>query len=806
MSPLPPSETPAEASAAEPPVAETPAHVLVPDPPAAESSIPPAAKPDKTEGVGARLLARRVPQILGLYVGAATSAVLFADFLEKRYALSPYLTDVLLVAAVLAVPAVAVLAYAHGAPGAQRWTRRQVGALALNGALGAAVLGAAFWGKPLGATTDTVTVETEDGTTVERTVARAAFRKRVAVADFAGDEALGRAAGYAVAAVLQQDLFVTAGRAGSFRRVLREAGFETTASAPLALLRDGAARGQFDHFITGRTERTGAGVRVEATLHRTDSPRDAETFTAEGPAFPAVLDEVAGRIRGALGLPETHLATADALPVADLLSGSEPALVSWAEGRHASAFAEDAGQALTAFDAAVGHDSTFAIAHASRGAALRSFARGPEALAAFHAARRHRYRLPEADRFYLEVEIAQAEQRPADALATAQEWATLHPDDTRAQETLLLLHLQRDAPDEALAAAEQLVEIDAGNPIRLYWLAQIHLRENRYPEARDALDRYVEAVPEDPAGPSLLAGILWQLGDLDGALERAEQAVRLAPTDIRYRQIVGSYHRSRGEWAEAERTVRAAFRQATEPGDQAGALNEIAHIYDAQGRYREAAAALDSVFEIRAGIRTPAQVLSQRVGEGYHYVRAGRATEFERDVAAALANPEIASTPAFRADVLTRAAWGVSQTGASAEVLRYTALADSLYRSVGEDARLPYVRAVRGVGHANAGRWNRAIADLAPYAEEAPTDHYRLIHLVEAHARSGDRDAARETAKLILTSYPGHPVANLWMAKLARRPADRRRHLDTALAAWTQADDRFEPVAEARALRRQLAR
>ena len=62
------------------------------------------------EGLWARLLARRVPQLVGLYLGTATSAVLFVDFLVKRYALSPYLVDLFLAAALLILPSVVLLA------------------------------------------------------------------------------------------------------------------------------------------------------------------------------------------------------------------------------------------------------------------------------------------------------------------------------------------------------------------------------------------------------------------------------------------------------------------------------------------------------------------------------------------------------------------------------------------------------------------------------------------------------------------------------------------------------------------------
>jgi len=761
--------------------------------------------PARPPSLWAQALERRVPQILGLYVGGATSAVLFTEFLVKRYALSPYLVDALLMTVVLAVPAVAALAYWHGAPGAQRWTRKQHLILGGNALVAAGALALAFWGKPIGATTETVEIETADGETVERTIARAAFRRRVVVSDFGGDDALGRAAGYALAIDLNQDLFVTAFTANSLRRSIRKAGFQTVSDAPNALLRDAASDLRVDRLITGRVERTTEGFRIEAALTPVSGPSRPDTFTLEGPDFPRLVDELASQVRANLNLPETHLEEADDRPVEDILTSSTEALIAWAQGLHAAGFQDDQQAALQGYLAATQADSTFALAHVLVGSTLVGLAQQAPGLRAFATAQRHRYRLLESQKFSLDATLAIYEQRPDDALASVREWAALYPDDVQALEMLSELLAWRNDPDGAIEVSRQLVALDAANPLRRYALADLYSDNERYDEALTEIDAYLVAEPDDAKGHARRSSILRLKGDFEGATEAIRQAMRLDPNDTRYAQILGDMEFYVGNWAEAEAIFSRAAGGTAESSDRSLALNRLAHVYDVQGRHRESAETLDRAWPLMRTFVPEIQVILTQLGEGYHYTKAGRTDVFERGLQIALERPEVRGSDAFRASVASGAAYAYAQTGETDLVFRNAALADSLLRAYGQDSALLTVRAFRGLGHANAGDWTKAIADLAPYIEENPTDFYRTTALAEIYLEAGNTAKARETAELVLNTFPAHPGAHLVLAKLSRRqPAEARRHLDAALSGWAQADPDFEPAREARSLRRQL--
>ena len=775
-------------------------------------NVPPARDPADPQGETARpsllgeVAARRVPQFLGLYVGGATSAVLFAEFLVGRYGLSPYLVDVLLAALVLALPAVGLVAWAHGAPGRQRWTRRQTGAVAANALLGLGALGLLFWGKPLGATTTTVEVETADGETVERTVAKAAFRRRVVVADFGGDAALGPAVSYALARDLRQDLFVTTYGAGALRGPLREAGFETPAQAPLALVREAADELLVDALVTGTVERTADGFRLTAERHPIQRPGRADQYIVEGPSVQRLIDELSIRIRDDLGLPEGHTAETDDRAVEDVLTGSVDALVAWGRGVHALNFLDDPEAPVAHFRQAVALDSTFAVANAILGTTLNGLAREPEAVDAYRAGQRHRYRLTEADRFMLDARIAHAEQRPDDARAIVREWAAFYPDDVEAQEQLAAWASYADDAEEAIAAYRRLIEIDPANPLRRFQLASALYAEQQYDQALTEMEAYIAAVPDDPDGYASLAAFHSVDGDLDAAIEAVQQAIRRDPTDPQYRRILAGYHLLAGDWRASEAAYRRVASESAEPTQTGFALQSLAHLYDTRGQLGRAAETLDQAWELYRPAMPRVQLLAAQLGEGYHYTRAGRTDDFERFMAQALDQPEAQTDPGYRGQISAGAAYAYAQTGQTARSLRYAATADSLYAAYGSATGKPWVDAVRGLAEMRRERWARAARLLAAYAQDNPAPSEFTMAYAEALLAAGDTERARTVADELRTRAPGYPRPRLVLARLDARadPAAARRHLDVALAAWADADPGFAPARRARALRQRL--
>jgi len=69
------------------------------------------------------LLDRRIPHILGSYLVAGTSLILFIEYLVEKYQFPSYYPTLSLFALMGILPSVIILSYFHGAPGKDEWTK-----------------------------------------------------------------------------------------------------------------------------------------------------------------------------------------------------------------------------------------------------------------------------------------------------------------------------------------------------------------------------------------------------------------------------------------------------------------------------------------------------------------------------------------------------------------------------------------------------------------------------------------------------------------------------------------------------------
>ena len=78
------------------------------------------------------VLDRKIPQILGSYIVAGTSLVLFMDWLSTRYEFPQYYVTIALFGIVSIIPSVLILAYFHGAPGKDEWNKLEKVGIPMN--------------------------------------------------------------------------------------------------------------------------------------------------------------------------------------------------------------------------------------------------------------------------------------------------------------------------------------------------------------------------------------------------------------------------------------------------------------------------------------------------------------------------------------------------------------------------------------------------------------------------------------------------------------------------------------------------
>jgi tetratricopeptide (TPR) repeat protein len=762
------------------------------------------------------LLARRVPQLTGVYLVASWAVVEFVDFAVGQYSLSPVLTNFVVTLLLLLLPMVVVLAWRHGAPGEDRWTRIDGAAIGLSLAATAAILFVAFSGQELGAATTVKLVEDAAGDTVERVIPKAAFRRNVLLYDLdneSGDPELdwlrtGIVLGVSID--LLQDLFMTCltvDEAGTVRERLAEAGFDLTDNIPLSLKREAAERRSVGHFMDGAVRTDGDTLVIETRLYETRNARQVATRTYRGTDPLGLADRISVDLRRDLGIPDWQIEESVDLPAAELLTHSPDAFRSLTEMQVAFR-STDIVAARSLADEAVALDPTFALGHLL--VSILALHSGDQAAAGtlMAEATRHAYRLPERLRLSIQVfDQLLFKQDPEAAIRAARYWTEIYPQDAEARRQLARIYASTGDNDGQLAQYRALLAIDSADVGTMRQMASVfRAREEydsafvyyeqlgdrrptdirtrldmastlmslvKYTEAREELGRARVAAPDEPDVLNQLARLDMREGRYEEAVQRVEQVISLGRTPQERHASAGleeTLYYQRGQFARLEDAYRrrlATLAEYQSPINVVGEIENSEFFINAAEGGREAYA-LQQIDSLRNNVEAP--------------------WNLELEFAAVRIHLDLGDTESARA---------------SLGGLRTLSEARGSTR-----ARRAFITWVEGrIVELEDGNCRRALEsydearDLVPLVWLYHATRLRCLTSLERFS-----DAEKEVAWL-LERAPGRGVYRLDVARYhaARdRTEDAIVELEAALEIWSEADPDYHRAQEARELLRDL--
>jgi tetratricopeptide (TPR) repeat protein/TolB-like protein len=758
-----------------------------------------------------KLLDRRVPQIAGAYLAASWVFLEFTDWAVDQWALSPALTNFVVTTLLLLLPMVVVLAWRHGAPGQDSWTKTDGAVIGLNLVAAAGILAMAFSGQELGAATTVRLLEDDDGNTVERVIPKAAFRRDVLVWDFdneSGDpdlDWLRSGLWMGVWQDLSQDLFVTPVEATDprVRGRLDQAGFELPYGIPLALKREIAEARGVGHFLEGEVlDRVGDTLVVRTRLYETRNAREVAARTYRGTDPLEMVDRMSVDVRRDLGIPEWQIEESVDLPAAEMLTDSPEAFRALS-GNRVSMYRNQLAEARAAADAAIEIDPAFASAHvASAGAALLL---GDQAAArdGIAEALRHAYRLPERSRLFLQMlDRMLFRMDPAGALQTGGYWTELYPQDPLARELLAVAYgIQGDVDgqigqyralivmdstdveslraiadvfqgkqdyDSALVYYARLAEMQPADVQTRVDIAATRISLLEFDEARDELERARIAAPDDPEVLSRLAGLDLRQGRHDDAARRLEQMSTLARTPQQRALVAGfeeTYFYNLGQYGAL---LEAHGRRLAAIGEFLPPISAVLTINDSEaltfagdwGREADALAEIDS---LRAGVEEPWSLAPDVAAVQVHLDRGDIESAAE-----SLAGLRALSESFGEARMFARIAWVEGRIAELEDGDCRRALQS--YEAAGELLpQSPVYRAWLAICLTSLERWEEAEAEAAWLLERIPGS--AMVRLIAARHYSA-----------------------------RGRTADAIAELEIALGYWSTADADYRPAREAQAL------
>ena len=759
------------------------------------------------------LIERRVPHTLAIYAGASWALIEFVAFAVDEFLLSPHLTRVVLAGLLMLLPTVFMLAWFHGKPGKDRdeMTRTEKIGIPANLVACAIALWVLFGDADLGSATTTITMETESGETVDREYVKPEFRKRTALFPLEHGDGLGEEeawTAFAVPLAIEYDLmtedflFPISPRLLSWR--LMQRGYPDLRGAPLSLKREIARERSAEFVAVGEIDRVDDRYRVALTVHEANSGSVVGRTVHEGSDLLALVDEMSEAVKAALEIPARE--GIEDLPVHQLLTEDTAALEEFVKGI-VSVDGMDGEAGIEHFKTATALDPTFTTAYLELSRWLIFWDRPEEAMAAILAAMDNLHRFPERARFEVRTEYYLLTGETDRVAAVLEMWLELYPEDLNALDSKWRMQHQQGDTEGAVATLTEMHRLNPGDGFRLRLLAQFREELGLYEEAAAALVEYVDRFPDDDLGITQLAGFQRRRGDHDAARDNLSRAVLLRPLSEGLAWDLANLDLETGRFDDARSGFERLREQARTQLERTEALLGLKRYYHFRGEL-EAAIGTAQTWLDEDGRSAPATPIEGILFEDILlYLDAGRVGD-----AAGLLEQLDASDPRARDNnLVTRARIHLALESRGVE-----AAFEAHERAVEAAEAGGYVEppmlltADLGMIQERAGDYAAAadsyraaldlLADSSPLAWRAQRVN---IHLSAGRAlRKTERfDQSEAELRQVLFHIPAHPHAHLELALLLDAKGDTPgaiEHLRTALAAWENADESYEPAQEAR--------
>jgi tetratricopeptide (TPR) repeat protein/TolB-like protein len=749
------------------------------------------------------LLQRRVPQILGIYLGISWGIVEAVGFLVDHYLLSSHLVDLSIVILISLIPSVLLLAYFHGTPGRDEWAFPEKVGVPANLLVCAALVAFLFAGKDLGAATMTVTVEDEEGQTVERVIPKSEFRKKVVLFPFenaSGDSALdwlryGMPLG--VYADLGQDMFVSATDGLTLRDQMTEAGYADGLGMPASLMRSIARDAHIDRFATGSIGTADGEISVTMTLHDARRGRIVDERTFSGTDAFELIDSMSVEVKRGLEVPARHLEEVEDLPFSEIQTNSLAAYRSAVAGYTALVIGSDWGTGASHFEEAVAEDPTYASAQHMLFQIYAFSNRLQEGIAPIQAAMQHLYRLPEREQFEVKSDYYFTRQDYEKAEAIYAMRVELYPDDIEGRAQLAQLLLIQDKRDDAVEQYMKILEIDPEQYDVLRQIGAVYESQGRFEEALEYYEAYAEQFPDDRDSYSTIGDLHSNMGNHEQAKEYQEKALLIDPNDVGVMVRLAGIERDLGNFERAVAQLEEALAVARTPQDLTTVYEAMRAHYEARGQLEQAIEYARLAQTQREQFSMPLVSIVTRFRSLGIDVRAGhadRAYETLEAVRAELAPPWDNFIPLGELFVYL----ALEEPDSAERALEGV---ESFVQAFSYNNLMPVVLYGRGRIHELRGEYGEAIQAYEQDLELNPSDESIYEDLGRCYREMGELEEAQAQLSRLLTIRPYDATAHYEIALVRAEMGDSEAalgHLRTALEVWSEADLDFKPAQRAR--------
>jgi len=727
--------------------------------------------------------------------------------------LSPHLIDLSFVTLISLLPTVAMLAYFHGRPGRDKWTKTEKIGIPINIVFTVILIVTIFGGKELGSATTEVAVQDETGQTLRRQIPKDQLTKRLAIFFFeneTGDPNLDWLQ-YAIMAGchidLDQDPFFSVYSAYDndiYQRIV-QAGFSEGIVIPLSLEKKIAQEIEREYFLEGSVKIQNDTLVVATFLYETTRGKLLSEHTLRECDIFKLIDQISLQIRRDLGISNWHIESLEDLPITELFTRSHAAFQEYIKGSNLINLKNDLEGSLAHFYNAVKTDPSFALAWWSLYTVNINLNRTTAAIAALDATMQNIYKLPENLQYLVKEEYYLVTEEPEKRLAALNMWVKLFPDDIRGHFRLAGVYFRRNQVDQAIEEYNKILAIDPSRVYYFNYIGSAYLQKGNFKEAIKYLKQYQKHFPKDYRPYLAFGNLYYTMGQYDNARQSFTNALMLQPTEISIITQLARVDLREGKYEAVLANIRNAEALAKTPIDRNLIKETLQEYYQTRGQIKKALEYRDKKSAEQQKYLRPLEVITNRLKDHSYDLYCLNGT-------AELGLNELDSYRQQLSRPWSRMVWlGYLQIYLEQQdTVRALKAIEEVKRAIlifGEESNLNVVHHARGKIHELQADYLNAILEYQQASQYDPTDVTVLTDIACCYRKLNEPQKAQKLLETTLRVLPLDPYAHLESAQICIINGEiqaAREHLEIALRVWQDADPGFSPANMAKILLQSL--
>lgn len=581
---------------------------------------------------------RRVPHILGIYLGACWAIVEFiSSLLVDRYLLSPLLIDFGIVILLSLIPSVLLIAYFHGKPGKDEWTKFEKIGIPVNIVITLIILLIFFNNKDLGATTKKITFENEEGEKVERVIPKTEFRKKISTFPFLNESAdstynwLQYGLDFAIAFDLTQDIFVQ--RSNIYQsdmlgeyfilEKMRRFGFHDGVGIPLTLKKKIAQESFMEYFLSGSFTVNNETFTIKTELYETSKGKLIGENTFTGKDIFKLTDEISLKLKENLEIPQHHLDETKDLPVAEILTNSIPAYQKFITG-FTKLFENDYSAALNNVETAIKEDPDFAMAYFILSGIYSSSTQTEKIEQNIHSAMQKSYKLPELYKFIVKILYYSSKQEIDKAITLSKMRIELYPDDIFTYNLLAMFYMSKNLVNEEIEVYKSILKIDPFRYGLLKKIGSLYEKNGKIDEALIYLKQYADQFPEDSSSYTAIGNLYKSFGNYSQAKKFYEKAILLEPENVSILINLSNIEEIAGNYMAAFEQYQSSLNFCQTPKDSAEVYLSLSSYYETRGQINRSIEYLKMELNEGEKFQSPLVLIFGKFGFVDKYMKIGK--------------------------------------------------------------------------------------------------------------------------------------------------------------------------------------